>query len=305
MEGLFGTAGNEREISLPDRPWFGLALYSPHVEARDIGDWVEAVLVEDAGRVCGVQLAQVSCTSTKGNFGRDRVVSERSLRDILNRSSQGRINMIHGFDVVIDKDAFLTGLDILYFTVDVTPVYSTEGRCLIITGPRTLYNQTDVLSYARKIAGRFEIDYGCIVSGLTHFHADSTLTYTHSMYVDEGQWLRQFGPEHPRKLFGKEISYYQSKTQQFGEYIPRACWGNILSPKHVEALGGEARIRHESGAYLVERWGQNLYLQLTQSLWGCTSEDLKRLNDFLVPARFPDAPDPIYLDRSSNAYLKY
>ena len=70
-----------------------------------------------------------------------------------------------------------------------------------------------------------------------------------------------------------------------------------MSPIHVEKLGGESRIRQESGAYLIENWGENLYLQLTESLWDCTNEDLKRFNEFLAPARFPDAPDPVYLDK--------
>jgi hypothetical protein len=271
-----------------------------------MGDWVNAVLVESGGKVCGVQLAEISTSSTKtDNWGKSRQVDEKNLKDILKRSTQGKIHLMSGFDVYIDPNASLTGKDILYFWLTDTRIYSSETRKLVIKGPKSLYKEDDVLSYARNIVSRFGMDYGCIAAGLTYFHVDATITFTHSSMVNEYAVSPAAGPDHPRKRFGEEISYYQSRLHNLGRYIPRASWGNILSPIHIEALGGEDRIRKESGAYLIERWGNNLYIQLTKSLWDCTNEDLIRLNSFFTPARFPDAPEPVYLDRESKAYTIY
>lgn len=299
------TTQSVLERSAADNSWFGVALYSPHIDDNDVEEWVRAALVESGGEVAGVQLVQVALISTKGGFGRDRSVHEKTLKDVLRRSAQGKVNMVYGHDVEIDPHASLTGRDILYYHLTATRVYSTETRDLVIEGPRALFKQADTLSYVRRLATRFGVDYGCVAAGLTHFHVDATITFTHSSHVEEYADSYRSGPDHPRKQFGREISHYQSKRQSFGQHMPRASWGNILSPAHVEALGGEDRIRRESGAHLIENWGDNLYLQLTESLWDCTNEDLVRLNRFLVPALFPNAPDPVYLDRSSNAYTIY
>ncbi|MEN6370691.1 MAG: hypothetical protein ABFD64_01630 [Armatimonadota bacterium] len=285
--------------------WFGLALYSPNIDESGVGDWVDAALIESGGEVCGVQLAQFSIASVKGNFGKMRRFDERNLKDLLNRSRQGKVNMIYGYDVELGPHTSLFGLEILYFEMTATLVYSSEIRELTVMGPKKLYNDVGVMSYVRRLVSRFGVSYGCIVSGLTRRHTDATITYIHSSDIEDVERLRAYGPDHPRKQFGKEISYYQSKRRKLDQYIPRACWGNILSPSHIEALGGEEKIRQESKAYLVERWGDNLYLQLTKSLWKCTNDDLRQFNRYLAPARFPDAPEPVYLDRSSKAYIKY
>ena len=38
-----------------------------------------------------------------------------------------------------------------------------------------------------------------------------------------------------------------------------------LSLEHVSALGGEDQIRRDCDCHLVERWGENIYIQLTAS----------------------------------------
>jgi|GEM_PF-6316514 len=302
---LFGASDGHGRTALPDKRWFGIALYSPRVEDDNAGDWVRAALAEPKGRVCGVQLAQIGPTSTKDNFGKDRLVNEKGLRDVLNRSMQGKVHFIHGFDVELDPHESLSGRDIFYFYMTATRIYSSEVRDLVVSGPEASYDQSAALSYVRKLVTEFPIDYGCIASGLTHFHVDATVRFTYSSHVEDDERLRQYGPDHPRKQFAKEIGFYQSRRRRFSEFVPRACWGSILSAKHIECLGGVDRIVRMSEAYLVERWGENLYVQLTKSLWECTNDDLLRFNCFLEPVRFPDAPIPVYLDPASKGYVKY
>jgi hypothetical protein len=61
-------------------------------------------------------------------------------------------------------------------------------------------------------------------------------------------------------------------------------WGNVLSRKHIETLGGIDRIRTEAPCDEVTQIGEELcYLQLTESVDEFSDEALVRLKEYFTP----------------------
>lgn len=193
-----------------DNMWFGIALYSPHIDENGVEDWIKAVLVESGANVCGVQLVQMSAISSKWRAGKPLCVDERNLKSILKRCAQGKISYILGENIALDPNANLTGRQLLYFRTVVIPGYSEEARNLTLIGPKKLYHDAEVIACLHRLVSRFPVDYGFIAAGLSELHADATVTFTHSAFIDEYAMSSASGPDHPRKLFAREISYYPS-----------------------------------------------------------------------------------------------
>jgi hypothetical protein len=69
-------------------------------------------------------------------------------------------------------------------------------------------------------------------------------------------------------------------------------WGNLLSRKHVETLGGIDRIRTQAPCHAVtEIDGGLCYLQLTESVDAFSDEALARLKDYFAPLLPPSEDD--------------
>lgn len=61
-------------------------------------------------------------------------------------------------------------------------------------------------------------------------------------------------------------------------------WGNLLSEKHVEALGGIDSIIKYAPCYKVSKVGEkNVFLQLTPSIFDFSDEALSKLKDYFKP----------------------
>ncbi|MHB0998557.1 MAG: hypothetical protein ACYC27_04865 [Armatimonadota bacterium] len=144
------------------------------------------------------------------------------------------------------------------------------------------------LHFLQYVSNLYPIEYGSVHVG-TYIRVSDMVTLVHGMIND---WP-MYGPN-PTYELGKEIHFFEKRIDQFGERVPRAEWANILSPAHVAALGGEEQIRKDCPCYLVERWGENLYIQLTESPLTVSKTELLCLNEYFQPVRFPDAPEAKY-----------
>lgn len=75
--------------------------------------------------------------------------------------------------------------------------------------------------------------------------------------------------------------------------VKGAFWGNLLSARHVQALGGSRLVTRQAPCYKIVPLASHtraqptddvpLYLQLTEALGMATSEDYARLESFLAP----------------------
>jgi hypothetical protein len=173
----------------------------------------------------------------------------------------------------------------------VYPLYKTDMYRLTILGSARL-DQQILLNQVRDIAVDFDIAYGCILAGDIFAITHALVVFLPSMEGRPGLFPKEWAP---LKVVNEELGYYLRYNSELDRWIPRAYWGNILSARHIERLGGEDEIRKRSGCYKVERWGNSLFLQLTDDIWHVSIEDFKRLDKFLTPARFPDAPKINYV----------
>lgn len=87
------------------------------------------------------------------------------------------------------------------------------------------------------------------------------------------------------RLQGMEFT---SHSQMFGTYARGYFWGNVLSEKHIESLGGIEIIKEKAPCCTVDdfTFGNSrraVYLQLTEDINSYTDDQLRRLRDFLKP----------------------
>jgi hypothetical protein len=86
--------------------------------------------------------------------------------------------------------------------------------------------------------------------------------------------------------------YWTHHPERYRTKVRGAFWGNLLSPPHVAALGGIARVLQEAPCWLVEPLsfpGQQhpgvvgAYLQLTEDPWTVSPAQLEALERYLTP----------------------
>lgn len=83
---------------------------------------------------------------------------------------------------------------------------------------------------------------------------------------------------------------YPWASREFDKYYRGYQWGNFLSKKHVEILGGIERVMIDAPVYKSIRLDDGgVFLQLTKDINIYTNEDLKKLKKFLRPI----LPSPI------------
>jgi hypothetical protein len=257
-------------------------------------------LIDKGGRIAGAQMVMM-VTMRRGSerVGGPRQVTPETLENILRRSVSGKVGSIGAYSSWDDMNAALPRNPeegYLILDIDLGDNYD-EVYKVTLQGPHPLYNHDGIIRYFKEIVCEMGVNYGCMLTGFDFVRVFSVLTLVPQCMLDEALYLHRTGQtDHPLIRFQDEIGFYASHRcmRHLREWIARAAWGNILSPDHVAKLGGEDRIRQESGCYLVERWGENLYLQLTESLWDVSKEDLATLNRYFEPIRFPGSPEPVY-----------
>ena len=95
------------------------------------------------------------------------------------------------------------------------------------------------------------------------------------------------------------IRYHDTKLRGY-------FWGNVLSEKHVERLGGIDRIKEEAPCYLVEEIQsgdrQLVYLQATERLGEFTEEKRMELKKYLEPLLYRECVTAIYTWNPNRNY---
>ncbi|TYQ15478.1 UNVERIFIED_CONTAM: hypothetical protein Cloal_1936 [Acetivibrio alkalicellulosi] len=77
---------------------------------------------------------------------------------------------------------------------------------------------------------------------------------------------------------------YTYASRQFDRYFRGYSWGNFLSYRHVELLGGIEYIEKEAPVYLVKRLPYGgAFLQLTENINNVSDDDLRKLKKFFLP----------------------
>ncbi len=93
------------------------------------------------------------------------------------------------------------------------------------------------------------------------------------------------------------IRTYYTMNEKWDEYVCGYFWGNVLSQKHLEKLGGFESIK-EQGFYKVEKWNDDVYIQLSENIFDYTISDATKIREFLLPI-FPPKKDKQYSIYSS------
>ncbi|KMQ50577.1 hypothetical protein CHISP_2570 [Chitinispirillum alkaliphilum] len=76
---------------------------------------------------------------------------------------------------------------------------------------------------------------------------------------------------------------YHEHSPKFDEFVRGYYWGNIISKKHIEKLGGVSSvIKYSPG--IVKKLSENMfYLQLADDVFNFTYEQLRELKSFFKP----------------------
>ncbi len=284
-----GMTDMEDADSPPKTRFVGASLYIDlPADARE--ELLRKALVDSGGSVAGVQLRYIETSRPGSGRYSTRKVSEKSLADLLTSYAQGELDTISGYDRRLRSDM---SIDDPSFSFDIHEYHDIQR--LSVKGARELCDQASLVAYLRSTALEFGAQYGFICAGNFTDVTSRVSLITILPWNSDADGEDEGSDHDPIFAFGEEIEFYQVHRDEPSAMIPRAEWGNILSPAHIAGLGGEERIRKESGCFLVERWGENLYIQLTESLWDVSKEQLQALNRYMEPIRFPDAPEPVYL----------
>lgn len=77
---------------------------------------------------------------------------------------------------------------------------------------------------------------------------------------------------------------YIFASEKFDKYFRGYSWGNYLSRKHVELLGGIEKIKKEAPVYCVKELSdKGAYLQLTEDIDNVSDEELRKLKRYFQP----------------------
>lgn len=87
---------------------------------------------------------------------------------------------------------------------------------------------------------------------------------------------------------GLQGYYFTEYSHMFGNNARGYFWGNILTEKHIERLGGIGVIKEKAPCFFVDDFvlgdgRKAVYFQLTEDINLYTDEQLKNLRDFLKP----------------------
>ena len=108
-------------------------------------------------------------------------------------------------------------------------------------------------------------------------------------YVDIGN---DYAVLDHRTTYEQRLGMTQPNTRRLWKNVRGAFWGNLLSARHVRALGGSQLVRQQSPCHKVitlrcqgTRSAESvpLYLQMTHKLEAVTPKDYARLESFLAP----------------------
>lgn len=243
---------------------------------------VERALVATGAVVAGTQLRALRAWQIMERQPRLGKVTPAQLNGLLESCRLGL------FDTIEARQSrrITSAASWLWLSLDVELFGSPLTQILVYAADASAYQDEEVLPYLAELAGAgLCLEYGTIAYGY------ASLLYSPGLGIVSDPVLR--GPEQQEEL-NREARFLAEHRDRLFDRVPKAAWGNILGAKHVADLGGEQRIRREAGCYRVERWGEYLYLQLSERPWDVSEDQLRRLSEFLTPIRIPGAPPPFH-----------
>lgn len=263
------------------------------LDYSNLSKLLSMLLIEAGGIIAGVQMESYSLMDSEtARFSRVKKLRRQNMGQFVETCGSG-YSALHLYSI---KASTSSGAPQVIVSIDTKPSPLLGNRhSLHISGPRELYDQEAIVKTCQQITEAFAVAYGAMFGG-NHDYVASLTSWIPIGSVNDLYYEMKHGRTNsPKRQFEDEVLFYQPLQDQFDEKVPRAAWGNILSARHITELGGLERVREESGCYKVELWGNDLYLQLTESLWDVSTEDLTRLNEYFEPIRFPRSPKPIFL----------
>ena len=85
------------------------------------------------------------------------------------------------------------------------------------------------------------------------------------------------------------IRSYYVMNKKWDEYACGYFWGNVLTQKHLDKLGGFEKIKKQ-GFYKVEKWNDDVYIQLSEYIFDYSISEARKIREFLLPI-FPPKED--------------
>lgn len=85
---------------------------------------------------------------------------------------------------------------------------------------------------------------------------------------------------------------YDTSIEKCDKYFRGYQWGNVLSQKHIEILGGKEKVEREAPVYRILPLNDgSMFLQLTKDINEVTDDDLRRLKKYFKPILYmPNDP---------------
>lgn len=98
------------------------------------------------------------------------------------------------------------------------------------------------------------------------------------------------------------IRTYYTMNEKWDEYVCGYFWGNVLTQKHLAKIDGFERIK-EQGFYKVEKWNDDVYIQVSENIFDYTISDAMKIREFLLRI-FPPKEEKQFPFYSSAEDLK-
>jgi len=247
----------------------------------DIAKLLHKALLGSGGRIAGVDLQSIVTRSINGCFSPERRVTDESLQAVYKECIHGEMATLHA-----TNHPKMLGSHSSRSWIEIALDFASNGRAqnviemnLDITDDN--YHQEEVHDYMRDLVSECTPYYGCSQGGDDHEQVASAVSL-----VPSAVEYKLGGTQSLKESVENQLNEMQLRPvliQEIDRFVPRAYWGNILSLAHVDKLNGVETIGKESGCYLVERWGQNLYLQLTECPWKVDNEQFIKFTEYIKP----------------------
>ncbi len=157
--------------------------------------------------------------------------------------------------------------------------YGTESSGISVSIPAQYMKEQDSINAFYKL---FK-ELNCELNGFNSF-------------VSRGSCFPTFSTE---SLSSFDSAHFSNKTT-WSNCVRGYYWGNVLNPEIVEKVGGLESIER-TGFYKIEKWQENIYVQVTKNLFEYSLDDAVKIRKLLLPA-FPTLKNKMAMYESTEFY---
>lgn len=217
---------------------------------------------------------------------KSKKITEKSKQEIFDKLESGKIFAFGIMEYMKKQDYF--------WNTDAKAMYPNLSCSIELGNPNKLRSITntfdgldvsipiELLSDNKKLGMFYELfkELHLVMNGINSFISRGT--YKSTLCIMNGA---QF------------IRTYYTMNEKWDEYVCGYFWGNVLSQKHIEKIGGFDCIK-EQGFYKVEKWNDDVYIQVSENIFDYNILDATKIRKFLLPI-FPPKEDKQYSIYSS------